>query len=596
LQDQVTLLEETITEQGEQQRTLHAAIDRVEREQGRQHQELHATIDPVAAAQRNLGQANQGRRRAGDDGIDTGDGAFLPTTHKLEFLKFDNTSGPLPWLNRCESYFLVHRTPEHQRVAFAAFYLLDDAQLWFHHLELNDGRPTWPQFVQLVNARFGLPVTDSPVGALAMLRRSSSVDDYAKQFMALSCRDTFLTEPLQVELFITGLGDPLRTDVALQQPASLDAAVIFARAYEQRNISRDVPPTTARSMPRSSYRSAPASALLPAAVGLATSLTSVNKPMTTIRLSPTEIAQRRKDGKCFHCDEFFVHEHKEHCKRLFSIEAVFDEECVGDPPNGGEPTISIHALTRIQPHTGRTMHVHVHIAGTLLVALLDTESTHNFINTDATTRAGLALLGSSGLRVTVANDDRVTSPDCCRDLSVSIGNEQFIIDYYGLSIGSYDMVLRVQLLESLGPVLWDFTSRTIAFVRNGHHVLWTAVGSPTPSPYLAAVSADPMEDLLQSFASLFDTPTGLPPPQDRQHRIRLVPRTTPVAIRPYRYAHLQKEELERQCAVMLTQGVIRPSSSAFSAPMLLVKKADDSWRFCADYRVLNAKTVKDKFP
>jgi hypothetical protein len=40
LQDQVTLLEETVTEKGEQQRTLHATIDR------------------VAAAQCNLGQAN----------------------------------------------------------------------------------------------------------------------------------------------------------------------------------------------------------------------------------------------------------------------------------------------------------------------------------------------------------------------------------------------------------------------------------------------------------------------------------------------------------------------------------------------------------
>jgi hypothetical protein len=83
---------------------------------------------------------------------------------------------------------------------------------------------------------------------------------------------------------------------------------------------------------------------------------------------------------------------------------------VGDPSNGGEPTISIHALTGIQPRTGRTMHVHVHIAVTLLVALLDTGSTHNFIDTDAATRAGLALLGSSGLRVAVANGDCVTSP------------------------------------------------------------------------------------------------------------------------------------------------------------------------------------------
>jgi hypothetical protein len=95
---------------------------------------------------------------------------------------------------------------------------------------------------------------------------------------------TSLTEPLQVQLFITDLGDPLRTGVALQQPASLDDAVIFARAYEQRNISHNMPSTTARSTPRSSYRSAPASALLPAASGPATSSTSVNKPSTTIRL------------------------------------------------------------------------------------------------------------------------------------------------------------------------------------------------------------------------------------------------------------------------------------------------------------------------
>ncbi|KAK8934390.1 hypothetical protein KSP39_PZI015066 [Platanthera zijinensis] len=105
-----------------------------------------------------------------------------------------------------------------------------------------------------------------------------------------------------------------------------------------------------------------------------------------------------------------------------------------------------------------------------------------------------------------------------------------------------------------------------------------------------------MQALLAHYADIFQTPRTLPPSRFRDHQIQLKIGTEPINICPYRYPYSQKAEIERSIREMLTAGLIRPSTSAFSSPIILVKKKDGSWRFCVDYRGLNNSTVKDKFP
>jgi hypothetical protein len=86
-----------------------------------------------------------------------------------------------------------------------------------------------------------------------------------------------------------------------------------------------------------------------------------------------------------------------------------------------------------------------------------------------------------------------------------------------------------------------------------------------------------MHKLLEHYVDVFVEPTQLPPAREVDHCITLKEGTEPINVRPYRYVYFQKEEIEKQVQEMLNQGIIRPSTSPFSSPVLLVKKKDGSW-------------------
>ena len=80
-----------------------------------------------------------------------------------------------------------------------------------------------------------------------------------------------------------------------------------------------------------------------------------------------------------------------------------------------------------------------------------------------------------------------------------------------------------------------------------------------------------------------------------QHKIH-TKTTHPVRQYARRLPPARQAAAQTQIRDMLDHKVIQPSESAWASPVVLVKKKDESFRFCIDYRKLNMSTVKDAYP
>ena len=105
-----------------------------------------------------------------------------------------------------------------------------------------------------------------------------------------------------------------------------------------------------------------------------------------------------------------------------------------------------------------------------------------------------------------------------------------------------------------------------------------------------------MDDLIKRYKFVFAVDDNdLGRTKVIEHSIPLE-NNRPLKQRPYRIPYALRDECDRQIKFMLENEVIRPSSSPWMSPVVLVKKKDSSIRFCVDFRKLNEVTRKDTYP
>jgi hypothetical protein len=243
--------------------------------------------------------------------------------------------------------------------------------------------------------------------------------------------------------------------------------------------------------------------------------------------------------------------------------------------------------------------------------LVDSGSTTSFLSQQIADQIPSLVRQPSSHKIQIANGGIMHCSEIAVDCRWSMASHVFIHSLKLLPLQSYDLILGIDWLEQYSPMKVDWKDKWMqipfgntSIVLHGFPEMQNRdlVFQLLSLHATEQLSAEPpaytheIQQILSQFPDVCSPPSELPPVRPYDHSIPLIQGARPVNIRSYRYPPMLKDEIEHQVTQMLQQGIIQPSNSPFSSPVLLVKKKDGSWRFCVDYRYLNDLTVKGTFP
>ncbi|KAK9184859.1 hypothetical protein WN943_025210 [Citrus x changshan-huyou] len=482
--------------------------------------------------------------------------------------------------------------PEIDVLSLAIGHLDGDAIPWYHWLEQTMGNMTWAQFKRALVTRFGTFKDGDAVGTQN------------------------LPESFFISCFLSRLREDIKIGVQMLKPASLlqtfeqfqeeYAAVSNRRIPPRPTMSRPSPPllNSSPTITKTGGSSQP-SLLGPPPLGL--------PPFR--RLSIAEQTERRAKGLCFNCDEQFKPGHRCKVPQLLLLDANIEDK--DEQAEALEELLEIVEVS-LKAFTGGTPQNTMRLKGNLkkhgVTILIDSGSTHNFLNPSLAKQCGCLVTTTTQFQVTVADGGVINSSRKCSHVPVNIQGFQFHLDFFLLPVSGCDIALGAEWLRSLGAILWDFSKLTMHFTWKGQTVQLTRYDSLPPALgnhgeinwlllqekqgiffQIMAITTSVIDisapsiitKVLETYSGIFAECTELPPERLIDHRIPLFPGSSPVNVRPYRYPHFQKQEIDRLIRELLDAGLIRHSVSPYSSLVLLVKKKDGSWRMCIDYSALN---------
>ncbi|XP_026410851.1 uncharacterized protein LOC113306080 [Papaver somniferum] len=533
---------------------------------------------------------------------------------KLDFPKFDG-GNPKSWIHKCNKFFQLHLMDEEQKFMVASLHLEGKEDVWYQDYRVGKEIILWEEFCSDINFRFQELGHDDVVGEFNKLCQEGTILEYQELFEELKAlmiaKNKYLNETYFTSSFVSGLKEEIRMAVQVHSPSTLNQAMYLARMQEavmEKATKKDkfvlrLPALSIGSSNSKSFVTPPKSNSPSPTSGSSLKIPPIKK------LTYAQMRARREKGLCYNCDERYEIGHmcvKQQLYMLVGEEeelATSEEESPGSSPViqelEEEVEVSLHAIS------GNISHNTIKIQGITknirsFTVLIDSASTHCFIDPEMARLSGALIEPTAALQVAAADGNKVISDAKCHQFGWKMQGHNFSFDVRVLDLGEGgDMVLGVDWMKNISPVKFDFKNMTISFIQGGNKL--SLRGLQKNSKFLPSIEPHPqtpkvLETILTKYSSIFNERTSLPPERSHDHHIPLQPNTTPPNQRPYMIPYVQKEVVEKLVEEMLKPGIIKPSHSPFSSPILLVKNKDGSWRFCVDYIKVNEITVNDKYP
>ncbi|KAL3701254.1 hypothetical protein R1sor_019276 [Riccia sorocarpa] len=508
------------------------------------------------------------------------------------------------WISRMNRYLRLFSTQISDQTAgvFACGYLTDKALTWYDAWErtlLAENRiVTWTAL------QAGLLRNFQSVDSVQMartrmwnLRQDKSLQEYVETFLDLQVAITDMSAAEALDVFKRGLKEKIKKEVMLQNPQTVFEAIACAQRVA-------------------------------GALGGGDLLIQPN-PQPRVEFhgpAPMELGNiRHQERRGVQGGERRgqVERRVEWMRRDNGDNGVNAPRNFAGARNGRDSEEKKNRKERrLKKTTAQLVVADGSIEGIKVRVLIDPGATENFLSRTVALKLGLGLEKDDSEEVELPNGQTERIDALPRKVELIMGQYQESIEWRVIRLARYDVILWMPWMERYNSQVdwrrkivrtksWTifgdrvrskiqklplFIVGTIAISRGDQCFL--GLIREAQSEKLDGQVPEYLRSVVHNFMDVFpeDLPAGLPPKRRIDHKIEVIPGSTPPCKAPYRLALHELEECKAQIEEMLEKGFIQPSVSPYGAPVLFVKKKDESLRMCIDYRALNQQTVKNKYP